>query len=135
MTPGQTFDFVSTLGDGMKGKRIAVLKEGFAQDGKDSGFPAADPAVDAKVRAAINAFRQLGAEERDAPILDIVANSLDMLRNTCVADLTGHPSHSLPCGKIDGLPVGLMLTARHMDDMVLLQAARAFETLGDWQSM
>ena len=58
-----------------------------------------------------------------------------MLRNTCVADLTGHPSMSIPCGNVDGLPVGLMLTGRNMEDMTLLQAARAFETLGDWKSL
>ena len=254
--PGQSFDFVSKLQDGIKGKRIAVLKEGFSQDGKDIGVPAADPAVDAKVRAAIEGLRQLGAEveevsvpmhmdayyiwsviatqgvndlmlkgagngsnfmgwydtalgealtrglaarpndlppaamyiilaseylnkthgrryywkaqnqrhlvsqayekvfesfdmiampttpftatkqmERDAPVLEFVANSLNMLRNTCVADLTGHPSMSIPCGNVDGLPVGLMLTGRNMEDMTLLQAARAFETLGDWKSL
>src|SRR5690606_14795096 len=70
---------------------------------------------------------------QDGPLIDYVATSFDMLRNTCVANLTGHPSISLPCGMIDGLPVGLMLTGRHFEDSLLIQAAAAFETLGDWK--
>jgi amidase len=46
----------------IKGKKIAILREGFGQDGQDSGFPAADPRVDEKVKAAIHAFKKLGAE-------------------------------------------------------------------------
>ncbi len=38
------------------------MREGFGQDGKDSGFPAADPRVDEKVKAAILSFEKLGAE-------------------------------------------------------------------------
>jgi amidase len=249
------FDYLSHLGDGIKGKKIGIVREGFAQDGKDSGFPAADPRVDEKVKAAIRAFEKLGAEveevslpehlqgyfiwsliitlgsaefmlkgsglgsnwkghyntslgeafargmkarPNDLPhaailsllaseylqeeyggryywkaqnlrhlvtdaynkaferfdiiampttpftatkhvdrasssIVDFVAPSLDMLRNTCVANVTGHPSISLPCGMIDGLPVGLMLTGRAFEDATLIAASAAFETLGDWR--
>jgi amidase len=35
----------------------------------------------------------------------------------------------------DGLPFGLMLTGRHMDDATLIAASAAFEGLGDWKSM
>ena len=45
----------------------------------------------------------------------------NMLGNTAGFNLTGHPSLSLPCGKSDGLPVGLMLTGRHFDDASLLR--------------
>jgi amidase len=73
--------------------------------------------------------------DRDASILDTVGNALNMLRNTCIADVTGHPSISIPCGMKDGLPFGLMLTARHLDDATLIAASAAFESLGDWKSM
>jgi amidase len=248
------FDYLPRLGAGIKGKKIAIIREGFAQDGEDSGFPAADPRVDEKVRAAIRAFTKLGAQveeislpehlqgyfiwsliitlgsaefmlkgsglgsnwkgyynsslgeafargmkarpndlphaaimallageylqeeyggryywkaqnlrhlvtdaynralgrfdilampttpftatkivDRNNSIVDYVAPSLDMLRNTCVANVTGHPSISVPCGMIDGLPVGLMLTGRPFEDSTLIAASAAFETLGDWR--
>ncbi|MDR5804739.1 amidase [Caballeronia sp. LZ001] len=63
----------------------------------------------------------------------VVANALDQLRNTVVADVTGHPAISVPCGVRDGLPVGMMLTARHFDEHTLIAASAAFESLGDWK--
>lgn len=254
--PSHDFDYLSKVKDGVKGKRIAIVREGFGQDGADTGFPPANPEVDRKVRAAIHAYEALGATVEeislpmhldayhiwgviitlgcadsmikgaglgsnwrgyynsglgeamtralqcrpndlpqaavmalltteflqetqgnryywkaqnqrhlinaaydaalrdfdmlampttpfpatlrpplDSPLLDYIGPTLDMVRNTCVADVTGHPAISLPCGKVDGLPVGLMLTGRHLEDSTLIQAAAAFETLGDWQSM
>ena len=49
----------------------------------------------------------------DASIEDSVGTALNMIRNVCVANLTGHPAISIPCGMSGGLPVGLMLTGRH----------------------
>lgn len=40
------------------------------------------------------------------------------------ANVTGHPSLSLPCGWIDGLPVGLQLTGRLGQDARLLSVAK-----------
>jgi amidase len=51
-----------------------------------------------------------------------------------VADVTGHPSMSVPCGMVDGLPVGMMLTGRHLEDATLIAASQAFEELGDWKT-
>ncbi|MFZ0029073.1 MAG: amidase family protein, partial [Pseudolabrys sp.] len=72
---------------------------------------------------------------RDASIEDNVGTALNMLRNVCVANLTGHPAISIPCGMHAGLPVGLMLTGRHFEDATLIAAAAAFESLGDWKRM
>ena len=33
--------------------------------------------------------------------------------NTCQFNATGHPAISIPCGQVDGLPVGLMLVGRY----------------------
>jgi Asp-tRNA(Asn)/Glu-tRNA(Gln) amidotransferase A subunit family amidase len=46
-------------------------------------------------------------------------------------NLTGHPALSLPCGTVDGLPVGLQLVARHGSEAALLRAAEAFEAATD----
>jgi amidase len=55
-----------------------------------------------------------------------VARALDMIGNTAAFDLTGHPSISVPCRDVRGLPVGLMLTAAHFDDAACLRAAHAY---------
>ena len=65
--------------------------------------------------------------KHDAEISEIVSKSLEMAVNTPAADLTGHPSISIPCGFSDGLPVGLMLTGRFFEESKLLAAAYAFE--------
>lgn len=72
---------------------------------------------------------------RDHTPKEVVSNALSVLRNTAVANLTGHPSISIPCGLRDGLPVGMMLTAKHFADAKLIAASAAFESLGDWRKM
>jgi Asp-tRNA(Asn)/Glu-tRNA(Gln) amidotransferase A subunit family amidase len=51
------------------------------------------------------------------PLVPLVAGS------TIAHDLTGLPSVSVPCGRADGLPVGLMLTGRPFADRDVLAAA------------
>ncbi len=41
---------------------------------------------------------------------------------------------SIPCGLVDGLPVGMMLTARDWNESAIYQAAAAFEGAGDWKT-
>jgi amidase len=70
----------------------------------------------------------------DAPVGEIVARALEMIPNTAPFDVTGHPAMSLPCGKVDGLPVGLMLIGRHYAEKTIYRAAHAYEQQIDWQS-
>jgi amidase len=42
---------------------------------------------------------------------------------------------SVPCGMSDGLPVGLMLIAKHFDEYTIYRAAAAFEGAADWKAM
>ncbi len=56
--------------------------------------------------------------------------ALGMIHNTCPFDCTHHPAMSVPCAKLDGLPVGMMLIGRHFEEDVVLQAAHAFEQAG-----
>ncbi len=47
---------------------------------------------------------------------------------TFVANLTGQPAASLPAGSDEsGMPVGIQLIGRHLDDARVIQAAAAFE--------
>jgi amidase len=70
-----------------------------------------------------------------APRMEIIQRAFEMLPNTAPIDVTGHPSMSVPCGMSDGLPAGMMLTAKHFDEVSIYRAASAFEKAGDWKSI
>lgn len=44
----------------------------------------------------------------------------------------GVPTVSVPCGLVDGLPVGLALTGRRLDEATVLRAAHAYQQVTDW---
>jgi amidase len=70
-------------------------------------LPAADASPEARVRAAF-----------------------EMHANTTPFNVTGHPAMNVPCGRLDGLPVGLMLIGRRWEEAGMLRAAKAFEKVG-----
>jgi len=53
--------------------------------------------------------------------------AFEMHDNNCATNLTGHPAMSVPCGMLDGLPVGLLLIGRHLEDHLLLRVAHQFQ--------
>ena len=71
----------------------------------------------------------------DASIEENVGRALEMLANTAPFDSTGHPAMSIPCGLLDGLPVGMMLVGRRYEEGTIYCGAYAFEQAGDWQSI
>jgi aspartyl-tRNA(Asn)/glutamyl-tRNA(Gln) amidotransferase subunit A len=44
----------------------------------------------------------------------------------------GVPTVSVPCGLVDGLPVGLALTGRRLAEATVLRAAHAYQQVTDW---
>lgn len=46
--------------------------------------------------------------------------------------LAGLPAASVPCGFVDGLPVGMALVGRRLDDATVLRVAHAFQQATDW---
>jgi amidase len=66
---------------------------------------------------------------------ETIGRAFEMITNTAPFDITHHPAMSLPCGMVDGLPVGLMLIGRHFDEPMIYRAAHAFEQSGDWKTM
>jgi aspartyl-tRNA(Asn)/glutamyl-tRNA(Gln) amidotransferase subunit A len=51
-----------------------------------------------------------------------------MVRNAHVANATGHPAVSVPCGFTEtGLPIGLQLTGRPFEEALLLRVARGYQ--------
>jgi amidase len=73
--------------------------------------------------------------EANAPIGEILQRGFEMLANTAQFDCTHHPAMSLPCGLVDGLPVGMMLVAKEFDEETIYRAAAAFERGVDWKSI
>jgi amidase len=71
----------------------------------------------------------------NAPLALWCQRGFEMLGNTCPFDVTGHPAMSVPCGMSQGLPIGMMLVARHYNESTIYRAAHAFEQLGDWRNM
>jgi amidase len=73
--------------------------------------------------------------EANAPVGDILQRGFEMLANTAQFDCTHHPAMSLPCGMVDGLPVGMMLVAKAFDEETIYRAAAAFENGVDWKGL
>jgi aspartyl-tRNA(Asn)/glutamyl-tRNA(Gln) amidotransferase subunit A len=71
-----------------------------------------------------------GPEEVDGRI---VASSSAWLGFTQPINMTGQPAASCPAGTTaDGLPVGLHIVGRHLDDAAVLRASAAFERARPW---
>lgn len=51
---------------------------------------------------------------------------------TIPVNLAGLPGMSVPCGLVDGLPVGLQLIGKHFDEATMYRAAYAFEQATDF---
>jgi aspartyl-tRNA(Asn)/glutamyl-tRNA(Gln) amidotransferase subunit A len=69
-----------------------------------------------------------------APRLDAIPATyrLGIMPYNSPAALHGLPVTTVPCGVVDGLPVGLALTGRRGADGVPLAAAERFQEATDW---
>jgi amidase len=69
----------------------------------------------------------------DAGIALSIARASDVVVNTQPFDASHHPAISVPCGRVDGLPVGAMLVGRHHEEATLYRLAEALEASADWR--
>ena len=53
---------------------------------------------------------------------------------TYIFNMTGHPAASVPCGFVDGLPVGMQIAGRFGDEGMVLRASAAFEQARSWRN-
>lgn len=60
---------------------------------------------------------------------DAVEMAKVLTKFTAPFNLTGLPAITLPCGKVDGLPVGLQIVGGYMKDKKLLSIAQMIETI------
>jgi aspartyl-tRNA(Asn)/glutamyl-tRNA(Gln) amidotransferase subunit A len=62
-----------------------------------------------------------------------ISGPLDWLSFTFPLNFTGQPAASIPAGFTDdGLPVGLQIIGRHLDDPTVLRASACFEAAHPW---
>jgi aspartyl-tRNA(Asn)/glutamyl-tRNA(Gln) amidotransferase subunit A len=61
-------------------------------------------------------------------------DQFEWLHLTYPMNLTGQPAATVPAGFTDdGLPIGLQIVGRHLDDPLVLRAAAAFEAAAPWK--
>ena len=73
--------------------------------------------------------------EHDIDLETYVKEALSMIINTSVFDCTGHPAMSLPIGKSDDLPIGMMLIGKHYNESTIYKAGYAWEQAFDWKNI
>ncbi len=71
----------------------------------------------------------------NSDIVELISHGWSVPQNTMPFDMTGHPAISVPCGKSNGLPIGLMLIGKRFDDATVLRAAHAFEQHVNWETL
>jgi amidase len=57
-----------------------------------------------------------------------------LMANTAPFNYTGFPALSVPCGKSEGLPIGLQLVGPHFREDLLIRVAHAYQCAVDWES-
>src|SRR5205807_4222870 len=76
-----------------------------------------------------NVAFKMGAKTKDP--LAMYLNDLF----TIPTSLAGLPGISVPAGIVDGLPVGLQVIGKALDESTVLRVAHAFEQSTDWHTL
>lgn len=74
-------------------------------------------------------YRAKKIPSSDAPIEEYVARAWDMMPNTQVTNVTGHPDLTIPVAQGEGLPVGMSIVGKQWDERTVLRVGRAYETI------
>ena len=71
----------------------------------------------------------------DDPIDYRITKAFEMNGNTMTFNMTHHPAFSLPCAKINDLPVGLMMISNFFSEKTIYQVAGQFEKIFKWEEV
>ncbi len=120
-----TFALSSGYYDAYYGKALKVRN--LIRQDYDAAFEEVDVIV--SPTAPFPAFRR--GEKMEDPLQMYLCDVL-----TVGANLAGLPGMSLPCGFTEaGLPIGLQILGKPLDEMRVLQVGRAFETANEFHDM
>jgi aspartyl-tRNA(Asn)/glutamyl-tRNA(Gln) amidotransferase subunit A len=65
---------------------------------------------------------------------DVSDQPLAWQPHTYPFNLSGHPAASIPCGwSKEGLPIGMQIVGKRLDDLSVLQVSQVFEEIAPWQ--
>ena len=104
-------------------KRIPMLREAY-----DKALREVDVLV-----MPTTPMKATSLPDSDASPEEITSLSFQPTTNTSPFNSTHHPALSIPCGMVDGLPIGMMLIGKHYDESTLYQIGDLFERKFDWQ--
>ncbi|MBV9749042.1 MAG: aspartyl/glutamyl-tRNA amidotransferase subunit A [Acetobacteraceae bacterium] len=76
----------------------------------------------------------IGRTQERGGALNLVPRSIAN-RTTVPCNLTGTPALSLPCGLVDGLPVGLQIMGAAFSEALVLRVAAAYESATAWHTL
>jgi aspartyl-tRNA(Asn)/glutamyl-tRNA(Gln) amidotransferase subunit A len=116
-----------TMAEYLEGQRMAaILRQELA-----------DVFQDVDVIAAPTCLTPAVPISQDRKLIDIRGVKVDylelLLRVTSIASVTGLPGLSVPCGfDGNGLPIGMQLMGRHLEESRILQAGHAYEQATEW---
>lgn len=93
--------------------------------------------------AIVNVFREVDIlvtptaptlpELIDNAVIADASGAEPSVRNTAPFNLYGIPTISIPCGfSSEGLPIGLQISAAHLDEAAMFAMAHAFQQVTDW---
>lgn len=68
----------------------------------------------------------------DYSLADRVLNGWRHAGNTGVFNITGHPALTMPAAEAEGLPVGIQIAGRTLDETSVLRFAKTYEGTFDW---
>ncbi len=60
---------------------------------------------------------------------EYIRQALNMSSQTEPFNITGHPALTVPAGLVNGLPVGLMIVAKHLDEVTAFRVGFALQEL------
>jgi Asp-tRNA(Asn)/Glu-tRNA(Gln) amidotransferase A subunit family amidase len=63
-----------------------------------------------------------------APPLGEVDDTLELVANTALFNLTGHPALSVPVGEVNGKPVGMQLATRRYREATAIRLGAVVES-------
>jgi aspartyl-tRNA(Asn)/glutamyl-tRNA(Gln) amidotransferase subunit A len=116
-----------TMADYLEGQRMAaILRQELA-----------DVFQDVDVIVAPTCLTPAVPISQDRKLIDIRGVKVDylelLLRVTSIASVTGLPGLSVPCGfDGNGMPIGMQLMGRHLEEARILQVGHAYEQATEW---